>query len=572
MPGVYGGDEINALVIDAGHSSSRVGWAGEDAPRVVLPSYYAHTSITDEAIADLESQAAFTASTSTSTSAAAPADGDETMADGETAHISNGNADAATEEASDLRLKQSRAKSASKALRFSVDREKKRRRFVGDNDLNLYRPNVDIAPIFDDDGILYDASAFAQLCSFGLDSLSADAREHPLLLTEPAWNARESREKLTELAFETLGSPAFYLANRSVLSSFAAGKPSSLVIDVGSTSVSTIPIVDGFILRKGIHRHNNGGDAINRALLYSLHHGRGTTFGGVTPQYLIKSRTSVDPGAAANVVLRQDRVQAAAASFKQYHVNRVVNDFKESVAQVLEVPWDDQQAQFRSGRMHEFPDGYNDAFGVERLRAPEVLFTPSLWNGVSSAESFGPVLHPSSTPSGDAANGMGGADASATTVAGGKAAVGLADMVLASINAVDVDSRPSLFGNIVLVGGSSLIPGLSDRLSYELGYKAPNQKVKIHSPGNTTERRHSSWLGGSILASLGTFHQLWISKQGVRGARCRDCPCEMQVKQLASNVQVSCSGSSNVFMYCPCSQLEPSPKSDRLHRQVGRVQ
>lgn len=526
MPGVYGGDEINALVIDAGHSSSRIGWAGEDAPRVVLPSYYGHTSITDREIADLESQAAFLASASTSANtadagASASTDGDETMADGESSAAAA--ASAVTEQASDTRLKQSRAKSASKVLRFSVDREKKRRRYVGDNDLNLYRPDFDINPIFDDDGILTDTSAFAQLCAFGLDSLSCDPREHPLLLTEPAWNARESREKLTELAFETLGAPAFYLANRSVLSSFAAGKPSSLVIDVGSTSVSTIPIVDGFILRKGIHRHNNGGDAINRALLYSLHHGRGSSFAGVNPQYLIKSRSSVDPGVAANVVLRHDRVQGASASFKNYHVNRVVNDFKESVAQVLEVPWDEQQAQFRSGRMYEFPDGYNDAFGVERLKAPEVLFTPSIWNGVTSSESFGSVLHPSSMASSSSstaidgsapgASGDAGGAGGSVAVAGGKASVGLADMVLSSINAVDVDSRPSLFGNIVLVGGSSLIPGLSDRLSYELGVKAPNQKVKIHSPGNTTERRHSSWLGGSILASLGTFHQLWISKQ-----------------------------------------------------------
>jgi hypothetical protein len=37
--------------------------------------------------------------------------------------------------------------------------------------------------------------------------------------------------------------------------------------------------------------------------------------------------------------------------------------------------------------------------------------------------------------------------------------------------------------------------------------------VKIHAPGNPTERRYGAWLGGSILASLGTFHQLWISKE-----------------------------------------------------------
>jgi actin-like protein 6A len=38
-------------------------------------------------------------------------------------------------------------------------------------------------------------------------------------------------------------------------------------------------------------------------------------------------------------------------------------------------------------------------------------------------------------------------------------------------------------------------------------------QVKIHAPGNPIERRYGGWLGGSILASLGTFHQLWISKE-----------------------------------------------------------
>lgn len=46
--------------------------------------------------------------------------------------------------------------------------------------------------------------------------------------------------------------------------------------------------------------------------------------------------------------------------------------------------------------------------------------------------------------------------------------------------------------------------------------------MKIHAPGNPTERKYGGWLGGSILASLGTFHQLWISKE------------EWQVSQLTS--------------------------------------
>ncbi|KAF6762763.1 brg1-associated factor b [Ephemerocybe angulata] len=52
--------------------------------------------------------------------------------------------------------------------------------------------------------------------------------------------------------------------------------------------------------------------------------------------------------------------------------------------------------------------------------------------------------------------------------------------------------------------------------------------AKIHAPGNPIERRYGGWLGGSILASLGTFHQLWISKEewqehgkAIVGQRCK---------------------------------------------------
>ena len=38
------------------------------------------------------------------------------------------------------------------------------------------------------------------------------------------------------------------------------------------------------------------------------------------------------------------------------------------------------------------------------------------------------------------------------------------------------------------------------------------QKAKLYAPGNNIERQYGAWVGGSILASLGTFHQLWISR------------------------------------------------------------
>lgn len=53
--------------------------------------------------------------------------------------------------------------------------------------------------------------------------------------------------------------------------------------------------------------------------------------------------------------------------------------------------------------------------------------------------------------------------------------------------------------------------GLAERMQKELTNLAPSSiKVKIIAP---PERKYSVWIGGSILASLSTFQQLWISKQ-----------------------------------------------------------
>lgn len=38
-------------------------------------------------------------------------------------------------------------------------------------------------------------------------------------------------------------------------------------------------------------------------------------------------------------------------------------------------------------------------------------------------------------------------------------------------------------------------------------------RSKIVNGGTMTERQYAAWLGGSILSSLGTFHQLWFSRQ-----------------------------------------------------------
>ena len=87
-------------------------------------------------------------------------------------------------------------------------------------------------------------------------------------------------------------------------------------------------------------------------------------------------------------------------------------------------------------------------------------------------------------------------------------------LVHASLTAVgDVDARKELVGNLVLTGSSSLFPHFEQRLSYELGgIVTGNYKSRIIASRNSVERSCSAWIGASILTSLGSFQQLWLSK------------------------------------------------------------
>uniref|UniRef100_A0A8C3G5U0 Actin alpha 1, skeletal muscle n=2 Tax=Acanthomorphata TaxID=123368 RepID=A0A8C3G5U0_CYCLU len=88
---------------------------------------------------------------------------------------------------------------------------------------------------------------------------------------------------------------------------------------------------------------------------------------------------------------------------------------------------------------------------------------------------------------------------------------GIHETAYNSIMKCDIDIRKDLYANNVLSGGTTMYPGIADRMQKEITALAPStMKIKIIAP---PERKYSVWIGGSILASLSTFQQMWISKQ-----------------------------------------------------------
>jgi actin-related protein len=87
-------------------------------------------------------------------------------------------------------------------------------------------------------------------------------------------------------------------------------------------------------------------------------------------------------------------------------------------------------------------------------------------------------------------------------------------MFFVIVGMCDIDLRPALYGSTIVTGGNTLLQGFNERLNRDLSMKIPaNMRFKLIMANGAQERRFGSWIGGSILASLGSFQQMWISKQ-----------------------------------------------------------
>ena len=256
-----------------------------------------------------------------------------------------------------------------------------------------------------------------------------------VLQTEVPLNPKANKEKLTQIMFETFNIPFLHQCITPLLSLYASGRTTGLVIDSGGGVSHVVPIF----------KHHASTHTILR---------QDTASGRNLTDYLMK--------------ILCERGYSCTTSAER----EIVRDIKEKLGYVsIDFNQELQNSCSDVERKYELPDGQVITVGNERFRCTEPIFDPSLL-GMSCAR--------------------------------------LQDQVYGAVMRSDIDLRNYLLRNILLSGGNTMFPGLKERVTKEVTCLVnTGVTVKVTAP---PERRVSSWIGGSILASLSDFYKICISK------------------------------------------------------------
>ncbi|KJH40371.1 Actin [Dictyocaulus viviparus] len=346
--------------------------------------------------------------------------------------------------------------------------KKKRNVFIGTTKIVVPRKNTTIH--------VEDWEMFENLLDHSYSEiLHSEAQYHPALFTESAWNEKSKRERLTEIMFEKYNIPAFFLCKNAVLTAFANGRTSGLVVDSGATQTSAIPVYDGYAVTHAVVRSSIGGDIICEQLQLMLNEQNID----LVPVYKIGGKEEVNENEPPRWSIRKNLPEVT-DSYDKYMRKQILEDMAISILQLCDTPLDAEYAEKLPSAPYSFPNGFTKEFLAERIKIPESLFDLKYLRNVPAVQST--LLNVTQI---------------ATTAAG----------------MCDIDIRPTLYSGLMVTGGNSLILGFTERLNHDLAHKCPPTiKLRVSAAPTPMERRFGAWIGGSILGSLGSFQQMWIAK------------------------------------------------------------
>ncbi|XP_026565419.1 actin, clone 302-like [Pseudonaja textilis] len=102
------------------------------------------------------------------------------------------------------------------------------------------------------------------------NELQVGPEDHPVLLTERPLNIKSHREKMAQIMFESFNVSAFYLAIQAVLSLYASGRTTGVVLDIKNDRMDPVPVYEGHAVSSALFRMNLCGEDLTDFLLKML--------------------------------------------------------------------------------------------------------------------------------------------------------------------------------------------------------------------------------------------------------------------------------------------------------------
>ena len=312
------------------------------------------------------------------------------------------------------------------------------------------------------------------------DSSSGTSISHPVLVVESGHAPKAQREQITELMFETFNVPSMFIMPSPVLAAFSAGRQTALVIDCGGGGCRVSPIVDGMMLKRAQCRNNRGGDWLSDQLFESFANKDINVVPRFVARHEILKSSSSSVGALPDVT----------RSFYLHSLREVLFEFKTAhcgiyPAKVGPTGSEEVKEAVRTHMSHagheylrkfELPDGTTVNVAEDN---PDLFLLPELLLD-EQRKLGGQALH---------------------------------KMAHEAMSASDIECRKELCANMILCGAGSQFKGLENRLAKDMTTLCPSSyRCRVIASKHSVERMFAPWIGGSILTSLGSFQQLWLSK------------------------------------------------------------
>ncbi len=321
------------------------------------------------------------------------------------------------------------------------------------------------------------------LIETALHELGAAPSEHPLLLSERVDAPPRLREQTAELVFEAVGAPALCVARSPELVAISAARTTALILELGADTTNAVAVLEGTASLRSVHSSPITARQLVRKLAKMLEARHGDLWRARTEHRPVTSGTV--GRSAPTVESGGERGSGVALGHSEAVMWLRSNEAFEAVARVAD-------AKALEPVEYALPDGRSISV------APDVQALPSIYFECKHSQL--PPSEPVAAP--------------------------IWHLTLASVLATEAEWHKELVRNVVLTGGASLLPGLPERLELELrqamrnvskvaGHEVPSISSQAHRLGllgAPHERLHAAWLGGSILASMGTHTQIWMSR------------------------------------------------------------